>query len=168
MLDSEAFLSGPYSDLFSTTSACLHQSVNMAATPSISHLHTRPQNDDQQDEVAFHKERPEEWSPDHLGTMPTKYSHGSGTQIRSSTKTSHRMHGMRSKLGLHPQAPVNEEHDLAEHQDLVWSRVRMALREPFAEFMGVFILVLFGNGSVAQVQLSAGQVTAPGIFAILY
>lgn len=125
--------------------------------PEQSHLHTPPPNDE-----SFHKERPEIWSSDHLGTMPTQYSDPSGAQRRSH-KTSHRMYGMRSKLGLQPLAPVHEEHDLAEHQDLLWSRIRMALREPFAEFMGVFILVLFGNGSVAQVQLSAGQVTAPGM-----
>jgi len=38
----------------------------------------------------------------------------------------------------------------------------LALREPFAEFLGVFVLVMFGDGSVAQVLLSTGQVTAPG------
>lgn len=139
--------------------------------PEQSHLRTPPPNHDReqwvnhQNDETFHKERPEGWSSDHLGTMPTQYSNGPGAQRRTSPKTSHRMHGMRSKLGLQPLAPVHEEHDLAEHQDLLWSRIRIALREPFAEFMGVFILVLFGNGSVAQVQLSAGQVTAPGIFA---
>ncbi|QDS68338.1 hypothetical protein FKW77_010704 [Venturia effusa] len=137
--------------------------------PEQSHMHTPPPNEDreqwisQQDGETFRKELPEGWSSDHLGTIPTQYSSGSGVHRRTSHKTSHRMHGMRSKLGLQPLAPVHEEHDLAEHQDLLWSRFRMALREPFAEFMGVFILVLFGNGSVAQVQLSAGQVTAPGM-----
>lgn len=65
-------------------------------------------------------------------------------------------------MGLHPNAPIDESHDLAPHQDLLWSRIRLALREPFAEFLGVFILVMFGNGSVAQVLLSTGQKTAPG------
>jgi hypothetical protein len=41
-------------------------------------------------------------------------------------------------------------------QDLWWSRVRHALREPFSEFFGVFILILFGDGVVAQVVLSQG------------
>jgi aquaglyceroporin related protein len=122
----------------------------------------------QQSDEAFHKERPEGWSADHLGTAPTQYSHGSGAQKLSTHRTSHRVHGLRSKIGLHPVAPVIDEHDLAEHQDLLWSRVRLALREPFAEFMGVFILVLFGNGSVAQVQLSARQITAPGISRIIF
>ncbi|EDN03338.1 hypothetical protein HCAG_01203 [Histoplasma mississippiense (nom. inval.)] len=39
-------------------------------------------------------------------------------------------------------------------QQPLWSRIRYKLREPFAEFVGVFILVLFGDGSVAQVILS--------------
>lgn len=40
--------------------------------------------------------------------------------------------------------------------DLVWSRIRRVMREPFAEFFGVFILILFGDGVVAQVVLSSG------------
>jgi hypothetical protein len=152
-------------------------SSNMSTAPTAplqqSHLQTTYPTDheewaNQQSEEAFHKEQPDGWSPDHLGTAPTQYSHGSSAQKLSTHRTSHRVHGLRSKLGLQPLAPVNEEHDLAEHQDLLWSRIRLALREPFAEFMGVFILVLFGDGSVAQVLLSAGQVTAPGIFRTIY
>lgn len=36
------------------------------------------------------------------------------------------------------------------------------IREPLAEFWGVFFMVLFGNGSVAQVLLTQGQQSAPG------
>lgn len=39
---------------------------------------------------------------------------------------------------------------------------RGALKEPLAEFFGVMIMVCFGDGSVAQVLLSAGQTSAPG------
>ena len=38
--------------------------------------------------------------------------------------------------------------------DLAWSRIRHIMREPFSEFFGVFILILFGDGVVAQVVLS--------------
>lgn len=38
-----------------------------------------------------------------------------------------------------------------------WSRIRHTLREPFAEFWGVFILIMFGDGSVAQVVLSNNE-----------
>ncbi|EDO02842.1 hypothetical protein SS1G_05319 [Sclerotinia sclerotiorum 1980 UF-70] len=41
--------------------------------------------------------------------------------------------------------------------DLMWSRIRHAMREPFSEFFGVFILILFGDGVVAQVVLSSGE-----------
>lgn len=93
-------------------------------------------------------------------------------------KTSSRLETTRSRLGLHPTAPIDEEHDRAEHSELLWSNIKIALREPFAEFFGVFIMVLFGDGSVAQVQfilertwpgtdgrqvlLSAGEPSAPG------
>jgi aquaglyceroporin related protein len=39
---------------------------------------------------------------------------------------------------------------------LRWSRVRVALREPFSEFWGVVVMVVLGNASVAQVLLSNG------------
>lgn len=41
--------------------------------------------------------------------------------------------------------------------DLAWSRVRQYLREPFSEFFGTFILIMFGDGVVAQVVLSEGK-----------
>ncbi|KAL8829092.1 MAG: hypothetical protein Q9191_002217 [Dirinaria sp. TL-2023a] len=65
-------------------------------------------------------------------------------------------------LGLADSAPVVEEHQGLNHHDYLWSRIRLALREPFAEFFGTFIMVMFGDGSVAQVLLSAGQTTSPG------
>lgn len=65
--------------------------------------------------------------------------------------------------------PAHQEHGpLVDHKipqdnviqaqpDLKWSRIRHALREPFAEFWGVFILIMFGDGVVAQVVLSDGK-----------
>ncbi|KAF2163280.1 hypothetical protein M409DRAFT_68571 [Zasmidium cellare ATCC 36951] len=40
---------------------------------------------------------------------------------------------------------------------LAWSKIRRYCREPLSEFMGVFILIMFGDGSVAQVVLSNGE-----------
>lgn len=68
----------------------------------------------------------------------------------------------RKILGLHPTAPVVDEHDQAEHNQNLWPKIRLALREPFAEFWGTFTLVLFGDGAVAQVLLSTNQTSAPG------
>jgi aquaglyceroporin related protein len=50
-----------------------------------------------------------------------------------------------------PQAKVKPA-----NPDLWWSRVRNVMIEPFSEFFGVFILILFGDGVVAQVVLSSG------------
>ena len=67
-----------------------------------------------------------------------------------------------------PDVPAFAEHGpLVDHKipqadviqaepDLAWSRIRHYLREPFSEFFGVFILILFGDGVVAQVVLSNG------------
>jgi hypothetical protein len=38
-----------------------------------------------------------------------------------------------------------------------WVRIRHRFREPIAEFFGVFTLIVFGDGVVAQVVLSKGQ-----------
>ena len=66
------------------------------------------------------------------------------------------------------QPPYGEHGPLVDHHgpqeevvqaepDLWWSRVRHKLREPFSEFFGVFILIMFGDGVVAQVVLSGGE-----------
>lgn len=51
------------------------------------------------------------------------------------------------------QAKIDYEH----HKDLWWYRVRYTFREPFAEFCGTMIMIVFGDGSVAQVTLSANE-----------
>ncbi|KAF2436559.1 aquaporin [Tothia fuscella] len=114
----------------------------------------------------FHKKGGTDWSSPTQISPNTQYDDDSpvhpyhrGSQER---RTSPKLNKARGRMGLHPNAPIDETHDLAPHQDLLWSRIRLALREPFAEFLGVFVLVLFGNGSVAQVLLSTGQKTAPG------
>ncbi|KAL2015143.1 hypothetical protein VTK56DRAFT_6209 [Thermocarpiscus australiensis] len=68
----------------------------------------------------------------------------------------------RAALGLPPNAPINEDEQAAERHRLWWSRIRVALREPFSEFWGVVVMVALGNASVAQVLLSEGQRDAPG------
>lgn len=42
------------------------------------------------------------------------------------------------------------------HRQLLWSRIRHYCREAFSEFFGTMILILFGDGVVAQVTLSGG------------
>lgn len=49
---------------------------------------------------------------------------------------------------------VPQEDVVQSMPDLQWSRIRHFMREPFAEFLGVFILIMFGDGVVAQVVLS--------------
>ncbi|GIZ48864.1 hypothetical protein CKM354_001190800 [Cercospora kikuchii] len=84
------------------------------------------------------------------------------TDTIDTNRTSSTVHKARRVLGLHPSAPIIEEHDTASHSTLLWTKIRLVLKEPLAEFFGVMIMVCFGNGSVAQVLLSAGQTSAPG------
>jgi len=48
-----------------------------------------------------------------------------------------------------------EEEEYEHHHDLLWSRIRHTMRDPFMEFCGTMIMIIFGDGSVAQVVLSA-------------
>lgn len=67
---------------------------------------------------------------------------------------------IRTRLGLDEEMPIIEGHEI--HHHLFWSGIRAVLREPFAEFWGVVILILFGDGSVAQVLLSTGNTGIAG------
>jgi aquaglyceroporin related protein len=74
----------------------------------------------------------------------------------------YRHHSVRRALGLHAKTPIDAGHAAGAHHNLFWPRIRSVLREPLAEFWGVFFMILFGNGSVAQVLLTQGAATAPG------
>ncbi|KAF3035367.1 hypothetical protein E8E11_004677 [Didymella keratinophila] len=110
-----------------------------------------------------------DWAGDQNGTS---LSYTSSTQPLTQARTEHSNNSTdrtsssltrsRSIIGLHPDAPIDEEHDHGPASELFWSKIRAVLREPFAEFWGVVIMVMFGDGSVAQVLLSTGQATAPG------
>jgi len=39
----------------------------------------------------------------------------------------------------------------------LWPRVRLSLQDAFSEFIGTFIIIMFGDGVVAQVVLSNGK-----------
>jgi hypothetical protein len=87
---------------------------------------------------------------------------GSSINTRDTRRSSSTLSEARRDLGLHPHAPIDEDHEFAERQKLLWSRIRVVLREPFAECLGVVIMVMFGDGSVAQVLLSTNETMAPG------
>lgn len=53
-----------------------------------------------------------------------------------------------------PEASLPLKMTVETQPELRWSRIRHTLREPFSEFFGVFIMILFGDGVVAQVVLS--------------
>ncbi|KAL5331949.1 hypothetical protein ACEPPN_001490 [Leptodophora sp. 'Broadleaf-Isolate-01'] len=98
----------------------------------------------------------------HLANHPTASTAMSTKSNRTQEQIdrSHTISTIRTKIGLAPQAPIVDDHHV--HSHLRWSSIRILMREPFAEFLGTFVMILFGNGSVAQVLLSTGQTTAPG------
>ena len=97
-----------------------------------------------------------------LHQVPTAHTNDTGYSTKSKAELEHHstLSTLRTKIGLEPEPPIVDGHDV--HHDLTWSSVRVMFREPFAEFFGTFVMVLFGDASVAQVLLSAGETTAPG------
>jgi len=76
----------------------------------------------------------------------------------------------RSPTKTHDRDYTSERHiehyrDHEEDREAVypnnWARYREYIRAPFAEFLGVAILVLFGDGVICQVALSANTGVAP-------
>lgn len=43
------------------------------------------------------------------------------------------------------------------HPELRWNRIRHFFRSAFSEFLGTFILVMFGDGAIAMTTLSGGD-----------
>jgi aquaglyceroporin related protein len=52
---------------------------------------------------------------------------------------------------------INPEVESPYTRPLLWSKVREYCRDAFSEFFGTMILILFGDGVVAQVLLSHGE-----------
>lgn len=70
-----------------------------------------------------------------------KHPHGHGLKKKASST----LQSPRAWMGLQPMATLDEELDQAGHNHLFWPKVKIALKEPIAEFWGTFILVLFGT-----------------------
>lgn len=46
--------------------------------------------------------------------------------------------------------------EMTEEVEYAWGRVRRFMQDPFSEFFGTMVMILFGDGVVAQVVLSNG------------
>lgn len=50
--------------------------------------------------------------------------------------------------------PPETPRDYVQEPELRWSKIRRHLQEPFSEFFATMVMILFGDGVVAQVILS--------------
>ena len=100
----------------------------------------------------------------HSSTTTTHQTHLTPPPPPSSSAHDH----TRRRTSVSGQSAYTEKGPLINHEippadvvqqepDLAWSQIRRYFREPLAEFFGVFILILFGDGAVAQVVLSNGK-----------
>jgi len=71
------------------------------------------------------------------------------------------VHHLKSSMDdAYPKLELNSESQTVYYPSR-WSRYRSFVREPFAEFLGVAILVMFGCGVDCQVVLSANRKVSP-------
>ncbi|KAF7925929.1 hypothetical protein BELL_0075g00090 [Botrytis elliptica] len=99
----------------------------------------------------------------HMGMMESQQS-SPDLSSHESTLDGNNMHtissegsGAYAEHGPGIDHKIPQELEIQSKPDLLWSRIRHTMREPFSEFFGVFILILFGDGVVAQVVLSSGE-----------
>lgn len=52
--------------------------------------------------------------------------------------------------------PPETPRDYVQEPELLWCKIRRHLQEPFSEFFATMVMILFGDGVVAQVVLSDG------------
>ncbi|KAM3452878.1 hypothetical protein MY3296_004147 [Beauveria thailandica] len=53
--------------------------------------------------------------------------------------------------------PIHAELPVPEEKELAWTKIRSIWQDAFSEFLGTMILIIFGDGVVAQVVLSKEQ-----------
>lgn len=58
------------------------------------------------------------------------------------------------------EVPVSDLHALAQDTWLTFAKSQI-IREAAAEFLGVMIMIIFGNGVVCQISLSADTKISP-------
>jgi len=93
---------------------------------------------------------PEEFAASHVEHRRAS-SNGTATTAATSTFAEHGPTIDRSKTR---QVFSDKK---ASNAGLRWPRIRRTFREALSEFMGTFILIMFGDGVVAQVVLSNGK-----------
>ena len=106
----------------------------------------------EKDDLAFHQ--PHDFNSSSSASDDVTFAHREkkASTIPDIQYPYHQEHG--APIDNFDKDPSAEE-DYQHHKNLWWNRVRHHLKDPFAEFMGTFIMILFGDGSVAQVYLSA-------------
>jgi hypothetical protein len=88
---------------------------------------------------------------------------GNNMATKSDDSTSSKTEPDISMMEVTQTNPLREDDDNVRknqeslHRKPRWVRFRHTFREPLAEFFGVFTLIIFGDGVVAQVVLSKGQ-----------
>ncbi|RMY40390.1 hypothetical protein D0865_12572 [Hortaea werneckii] len=104
------------------------------------------------------EEREEEAAKLHLLPSIPTWKREKERQARKVRK--HHFQRGRYWLGLRTDARIKQHHYGSEQ--LLWSRIRAVMQEPFSEFLGVLVFTLVQQGGLAQATLGADASGAPG------
>ena len=88
-------------------------------------------------------------------SSPSPQSYDGGTLNQDRTRDSYKTYEEHGILIDGDQDDAQAKADYEHHKHLWWYRFRYIMTDAFSEFCGCLILIIFGDGSVAQVLLSA-------------
>jgi len=91
----------------------------------------------------------------HNSPSPPSQNYDGRTLTRDGTADTYRTYEEHGILIDGDQDDAQAKADYEHHKHLWWFRFRYVMADAFSEFCGTMIMIIFGDGSVAQVLLSA-------------
>jgi hypothetical protein len=93
-------------------------------------------------------------------TSQSRVRHGSQMTEEELKEHERQISHLRERVGLPEDLHIRPEHESTNR--FSWPSFRVIFREPFAEFFSTMVMVMFGNGSIAQVLLGGGEISTLG------
>jgi len=108
-----------------------------------------------EDTIAAHKEHPHYYSPDEYEHHRNKPDVNNPNLNRADTAATYETYDEGTGTVDNRKQVDQTKLDYDHHKHLWWYRARYVMQDAFSEFCGTMIMIIFGDGSVAQVTLSA-------------
>jgi hypothetical protein len=90
-------------------------------------------------------------------TVPTEALYFENPKVSHIPISTHPVSVPYAEHGASVDRDATQPQPIPAHPDLWWPKIRERWQVYFSEFFGTFIMILFGDGVVAQVTLSKGK-----------